>query len=127
MEVKDRIKAFCKAKNISVSAFERKCGLSNGYINNIKGGISLNKLAEILRIYSDLSKDWLLYESGPMIVSNNEFNTELESSNLEIKEPKEPNGNNQIIDVIVSQQNTIEKQQNTIERLTKIIENMVTK
>lgn len=48
--------------------FEQLCGLSNGYVNNIKGKIGAKKLDDILKKFPALNKDWLLTGEGPMIV-----------------------------------------------------------
>ena len=37
--VKHRIKQFIEYKNISVREFERRCGLSYGYVNNMRVSI----------------------------------------------------------------------------------------
>ena len=37
--VKNRLLDFLKYKGISQSKFEQQCGISNGYVNNIRKGI----------------------------------------------------------------------------------------
>ena len=54
---------------ISRAAFERACGLSNGYVNNIKGNIGAKALESILRAYPTVNREWLLYGEGSMIKS----------------------------------------------------------
>lgn len=67
MEIKERTCEFIKAKGLSKSEFERRCGLSNGYINSMRSGYGLAKLERVLREFPDLSKDWLIYGEGPML------------------------------------------------------------
>lgn len=65
--IKDKIFLYLSEKNITKAEFERNCGLSNGYLNNIKGSLGADKLEGILRAYPDLSRDWLLYGEGSML------------------------------------------------------------
>lgn len=116
MEFSDRIKLICKELGISVRDFEQKCGLSNGYVNNIKKGISLTKLDVILNCYPDINRDWLVYEEGSMFKTANEFNDD--PARYEKAESDERCDDNSMMAIIVSQQNTIE-------RLTKIIDTMM--
>ena len=66
MTVKDRIKAFCKAEGITVSAFEKSIGVSNGYVNAISRSIGIDNLNTIVEIYSKLNIEWLLTGRGEM-------------------------------------------------------------
>ena len=67
MTVKDRIKAFCKAEKIAISAFEKNIGVSNGYVNAISRSIGIDNLNTIIEKYSTLNIEWLLTGSGPML------------------------------------------------------------
>lgn len=67
MVVKDRIKAFCRAQNITVSAFEESIGVSNGYVNAISKSIGIDKIVAILEKYSNISIEWLLTGNGEML------------------------------------------------------------
>lgn len=66
MDVKDRLLEFIKHLGIGVATFERKCGLSNNYVRNIRTSISSKKLSDILRAYPQLNKSWLLFGEGEM-------------------------------------------------------------
>jgi len=59
MTVKDRIKAYCKAEKMTVSAFEEAIGASNGYVNAISKSIGLDKLNTIVEKFSNLDIEWL--------------------------------------------------------------------
>lgn len=69
MTVKERIKAFIKFKEVSVRSFENKCGLSYGYINNMRVSIQPDKVTSIATQYPDLNTGWLLTGEGEMVKS----------------------------------------------------------
>lgn len=47
MDYTNKIKDFCKKKNITVKQLERDLGYSNGYIITLKNKIPLNRMLEI--------------------------------------------------------------------------------
>lgn len=67
--VKNRLLDFLKYKGISQSKFEQQCGISNGYVNNIRKGIK-NEMFDkkIAPNFPELSKAWLLLGEGSMLV-----------------------------------------------------------
>jgi len=71
MDIRERIIFFCKTVGITKTEFERRAGLSFGYINKIKNGVG-NKLYPILKAFPQLNKDWLLFEEGEMLKTNND-------------------------------------------------------
>lgn len=73
IKVKERLLLFIKYNGLSNLAFEKACGLSNGYIRNFKGNLGNDKLANILSAFPKLSKEWLLYGEGEMLVGQQEF------------------------------------------------------
>ena len=54
--VKERLKAFIEYKKISIRSFENRCGLSYGYVNNMRVSIQ------------PANKSWLLTGEGEMLV-----------------------------------------------------------
>ena len=70
MTVKDRIKAYCKAEKMTVSAFEDSIGASNGYVNAISKSIGIDKLNTIVEKFSNLNIEWLLTGRGEMLKTN---------------------------------------------------------
>ena len=58
--VKERLAIFLKKKKISQSKFEKMCGMSNGYVNNMKSSISPEKLSNVARQFPELNIGWLL-------------------------------------------------------------------
>lgn len=69
MSLKDRILEIAKNEGLSIAEFERKAGLSNGYIKNFKGSLGSNKLEYLLRVFPNYSSDWLLTGEGEMLKS----------------------------------------------------------
>ncbi|WP_455498769.1 helix-turn-helix domain-containing protein [Coprobacter sp.] len=67
--VKERLKAYIKYKKISVRSFESQCGLSYGYVNNMRVSIQPAKLKSISTRFPDLNKSWLLTGDGEMLIS----------------------------------------------------------
>lgn len=43
------------------------CGMSNGYINNMRKGLGVEKLQNMLSVFPDLNREWLLYGEGTML------------------------------------------------------------
>ena len=66
--VKERLKAFIEYKKISIRSFENRCGLSYGYVNNMRVSIQPAKLKSISLQFPDLNKSWLLTGEGEMLV-----------------------------------------------------------
>jgi transcriptional regulator with XRE-family HTH domain len=71
MTVKERLIEYIKFKNISQSIFEKKVGLSNGYVNNINKGISDEYLQKIALVFDDLNLVWLRMGEGNMLKNIN--------------------------------------------------------
>lgn len=67
MSIKNRIKDFIGYLGIEVKAFEKSCGLSNGFVNNIGQGIRPSSLDKIIEKYPQLNRNWVLTGEGNMI------------------------------------------------------------
>lgn len=68
--VLERIKQYIDNKGITIAAFERSVGMSNasfGKSLKSNGGIGSDKLENILKVYPDLSSEWLLRGEGEML------------------------------------------------------------
>lgn len=64
--VKQRLLAYIKAKGLKKHQFEKKCGLSVGYVANIRSSISPEKMKSITSVFPDLNVDWLITGRGTM-------------------------------------------------------------
>ncbi len=60
MNAIDRIKELCAKKGIAVSRLERECGLSNGYIRNMKEGKMSAERLKTISDYLGVSSEYLL-------------------------------------------------------------------
>lgn len=65
--VKERLLAYLKVKGLSQGKFERMCGLSNGYVNNLKRSVTAEKLVAIKSACTDLNTEWLMTGEGEML------------------------------------------------------------
>lgn len=58
--VKDRLKAYLSAKNISMAEFGRRIGVSGAYVTSMRKSIQPDKIEKIRAEFPDLDIDWLL-------------------------------------------------------------------
>lgn len=70
MDIRDRIIQFVDYKWISFNFFEKNIGASKSYISNTKN-ISAKVVSNILRIYPELSPEWVLTGEGSMLKKEN--------------------------------------------------------
>ena len=116
--VKNRLSAFIEYKGLTNAAFEKKCGLSNGYIRNFKGNLGVKKLEDILTAFPELRKDWLLFGEGNMLNTsiNKEAAEELnQPQNTMTEQPEERMMIERLFTLVESQKKDIE----TLIQLTK--------
>ena len=64
--ISERIKEYRDSKKFKKSQFDALCGLSNGYLNSVSSP-SAEKLEAIIRVCSDLNREWVLTGKGPML------------------------------------------------------------
>lgn len=67
--MRDRIIKYLEYLGIGQAAFEKKVGLSNGFVNNIGDSIRKSSMDKILATYPELNKTWLLTGEGEMLMS----------------------------------------------------------
>lgn len=79
MSVKDRIKTFISSTGMTNQRFEAECGLSNGYISNMRKGVGEDALERISNRFPELSRAWLLTGEGEML-KNSVVSAEKESA-----------------------------------------------
>lgn len=123
--VKERIVEFAKAKQITIRDFERKSGLSNGYVNAMRKGLGTEKLENVLSAFPDLSRDWLLYGEGPMLTSSSDTSiVNGDHSSQAVGDgatATNSEGVKECLEIIKQQQDSITNLVETVNRLTKII------
>lgn len=68
--VKQRLILFLEYKNITKNKFEKLCGLSTGYIKNMRVSIQPEKIRNIAAIFPDFNTGWLLTGEGEMLKKN---------------------------------------------------------
>ena len=65
--VKQRLVQFIKSMHMTQRAFEIRCGMSNGYVANIRKGIGEDYLLNIAQQFPELNRAWLLFGEGEML------------------------------------------------------------
>lgn len=88
MSTKERLISFLAYLQISQGRFEKKVGLSTGFVNNVGDSIRTATLDKIKTIYPELNTAWLLTGVGEMLEDN--LNEKKESK----KNPSEKNIDN---------------------------------
>jgi len=67
--IKDRTLTFINSIGITKKEFERRCDLSNGYLNAMRKGFGGDKLNNVLAAFPELNREWLLYGEGEMLLN----------------------------------------------------------
>lgn len=73
MKIIDRIYLYIEYQKITISDFEKKNALSNGYLGKMKGrnaSVGEDVIVKILENCPELSIEWLILGKGDMILSN---------------------------------------------------------
>lgn len=65
--IKERLNLFIESKNLTPFSFEKQCGLSQGFVKNIRVNISPKMLEKITSTFNDLNPAWLLTGEGSML------------------------------------------------------------
>lgn len=123
MTVKERVYAFIEFKGISVKKFEELCSLSNGYVSSMRKGFGEDKLNNVLTMFPELSRDWLIYGEGemlnPQVVQNNQHGDNIHGHSVTVNKTEKD-----YIEIIKTQAEQLSKSQQQIDRLLSIIEKM---
>ena len=110
---------FLRYKDISNSVFEKTCGMANGYVNNIRVGVSPKKLESILLNYPELNRDWLIYGEGNML---NEGYTTFDP--VGVATPMSPTAMTETEKEVVLLQAKLEEKEKMIELLKQQLEEL---
>lgn len=121
-EIKIRLLQFAKEQKLIMGDFYEKIGVapSNFSGKAMESALKSDNLVKVLKVYPELSADWLLLEKGEMLRKNNAKNVNITSGpqslagdgTLTVEAPS------QLLSIIVSQQETINRLSQTIDRLT---------
>ncbi len=70
MGVRERLLEFINSENLSISEFERRTGLSNGYVNKDRRRLSKDKIRYINKAFPNLNTNWVDTGEGEMLLGN---------------------------------------------------------
>ena len=68
MTIKERLSYYLERKGINIFTMEKECGLSNGSFKK-KSEMRQENIEKVLRAYADLSRNWLMFGEGEMLVA----------------------------------------------------------
>jgi hypothetical protein len=123
--VKQRLSEFITSLNIAPSRFEKECGLSNGYLRQLRKEPSRDKIESIIAKFPQLSIEWLLNGEGEMLRAGYTQNV-TESENFTQTGNVTVHGDSaallKVLDELSAQRKLTEKAQEQIDRLISIIE-----
>lgn len=120
--VKQRLILFLEYKNITKNKFEKLCGLSTGYIKNMRVSIQPNKIKNIAAIFPDLNTGWLLTGMGEMVLKKSDgiVSEPTTAYGKKCERCRELEGRIQSLEqTIEAQRQTIQAQQELIAELKK--------
>lgn len=122
-EIKLRVLQFAKAQKLMMGDFYEKISVHPSTFSGkgLESALSGTTISDILKFYPELSADWLLLEKGEMLRKNNTKSINIASGpqsnagsgNLTVEAPS------QLLAIIASQQETINRQACIIDRLSK--------
>ena len=122
-EIKLRVLQFAKSQKLMMGDFYEKISVHPSTFSGkgLESALSGVTISEILKVYPELSADWLLLEKGEMLRKNNPKNVAIASApqsnasngDMKIDAPEE------LLKLLSSQQDTINTLSRTIDRLTK--------
>lgn len=123
--IKERLIHYIKYLKIGQAKFETKCGLSNGYVNNIRKSISPDKLQTIALHNPDLNTGWLMTGEGDMLKSTYQQSVDKGKNFTQTGNVTVNNSDVALlkaIDEISAQRMMVQKAQEQIDRLITLLE-----
>ena len=120
--VKERLILYIKYLGIGQRKFEIKCGLANGYINNIRQSITPEKLQKISLHNPELNTGWLMTGEGEMLksgvsIENGDGSTQVIGDGNNVNTPS---ALDKALDEIAAQRRLVEKSQELIKEQVRI-------
>ena len=70
MQIIDRLFMFFRENHLSNYKVEQTCGLSNGYLRNLRKAPSVEILEKIFSAYPELNREWVMSGTGDMLRSS---------------------------------------------------------
>ena len=121
MKFIERLKQYIDYKSISLNAFDKSIGASNGYIGKqIKNGASVGSdmVEKIISTYTDLNLEWLITGKGEMLKQDH-LKSEKKDDLLGNSSP--PDDLNNVCKVCVEKDKRIQDLLTQIDRLDKML------
>ena len=118
----ERIKTIIAHYDLSIRAFDIKCGLKDNTLTNQLNGVrelSLATVNAILSTFEDISSEWLLRGKGTMLLSDVEHERNIiPDSNMERM--------NRLVDTIATLQGALNEKDKTIKLLEEKVKRLET-
>jgi len=130
MNIKERIQQLIDFKRLSVLAFEKSVGLSNGYLRNT-ANISAENCAKILATYPDISAEWLMKGEGEMqksaqsvgdISNSNVAGVNVSGTEIRISNP---GAYNALLETVKTYQKITEKYQSQMDEIIALLKKKI--
>jgi len=120
---KSRLIDFLSYLGMGQNAFEKKVGISNGYINNVKNSIGSEIISKISAAYPELDTSWLLSGEGEMLKTvvnqNNVEGDNIQGHNVTVNKSQ----TDKFLDLLKTKDDQFNKSQEQIDRLIGLLEN----
>lgn len=117
MSVKERLIEFINFKKMSIRSFEKLCGLSFSYVNNMRVSIQPDKINNIAQQFPDLNTGWLLTGEGKMLKE-----TEISPvNNPEISDDESITISKDFYEILLAQKDVVKFQQQSIKDLQEAL------
>jgi len=132
-KIRERLNEFLAVVDLSKRKFQEDIGVSPAYFANAVNNISPRVIQRIKKAHPELNVEWLQTGQGNMFAEGFENNT----INIDVSEDNSVHGDNSVggknnkitrkgddklIDVILSQQQSLAKSQEQIDRLLQLFE-----
>lgn len=126
----DRIKRFIETQNMTASGFANVIGVQRSSVSHILSGRNKPSLDFVLKLkehYPDLNLDWLLFGTGPILMSKNtqienrQLQNEIDFENQIVKKNSETQDKQNVED-----EKKLEKYQSTKEHSATVVDDKMT-